>query len=57
MDNQGSIMKIDSFKDKFDIQSSHREYSKIRHAVPAPLIQQIQNTLSHLEVRIILTYI
>ena len=47
-------MKLDSFKEKFDIQCSYRKYSKICHAVPAPIIQQIQNTLSHSEVRIIL---
>ena len=47
-------MKIDSFKEKYDIQCSYREYSKICHAVPAPLIQQIENTLSYSEVRIIL---
>ena len=44
MDDKGLIMKIDSFKEKSDIQCCYRvKYSKICNAIPAPLIQQIQN--------------
>ncbi len=54
MDNHGSIMELESFNEKFDLQCSHREYNKVCQAIPTPLLQLIQNTLTHSSVRMTL---
>lgn len=54
MDNKGLFLELDSFKEKYNIQCSYREYNKICQAIPVPLIQQIQNTLTYSRVMITL---
>lgn len=54
MDKKGLFLKLDSFKKKYNIRCSYREYNKICQAIPVSLIQQIQNTFTYSKVMITL---
>ena len=45
MDEQGNFLQLNSFQEKFNLNCSLREYSKICKAIPAPLKQMIQNSI------------
>lgn len=47
LDEQGNLLEFITFKNKFNIQSSLREYKKICKAIPLALLKLIQNYLQY----------
>ena len=52
MDDHGNFLHFNTFKDKFDVQCSYREFSRTCKAIPLALIQLIQNTLSQSRIKV-----
>lgn len=54
MDNIGNFLDFNTFKEKFDVQCSYREFSKICKAIPRALVHLIQNTLSQSRIQAVM---
>lgn len=54
MDNHRNFLHFNTFKEKFDVQCSYREFSRICKAIPLALVHLIQNTLSQSRIQAIM---
>lgn len=54
MDENSQLLEYNTFKDKYKLQCSYREYDRTCRAITLPLMQMIQNSLIHSEVHMVL---